>query len=830
MYGRSDITRYASGAKRIRNFIVRPQGGVTRRCGTEFLGETRDSSRRSILRPFVFSETQAYAVEIGHFYLRLLRNGSYLLDPIGNVLEVVTPWAETEVGQIHVSQSADVLYLSHPNYQTRTLSRYSDTDWRLALYTTTDGPYLSSRDPDTTMTLSGITDTAVLSQSGTGLSVTSGHYVEFRQDNLWRLAVATASVGSGVDIPVTYLSNLVLLVDTESTVKAQSAGGYPGSGANGYSPLNKIYSPGAGKIAADHSDVFSNMDVGKYIRATISGSPGAEAWYPVTAYDGNVGGVGSQLSVGSAVATRDTYTYPTTTLTLKSHTVTATVTASTDKFAATDVGRHMRFNFSSAQTWGIITAYTDARTVTIQLYESVPLDPLDASKYSNNGVTNDWRLGAWSDTTGWPSVSTFHEQRLTFLNTRTEPQTVWMSQTDDYGNHAPTELDSTVLDTNAITYTIASNKVDAICWVESGPSLLIGTIGGEWQVRSSSTTGAPLSPSNIQVIPQTSFGSKRYVRSVRVGNTVLFAQRAGTKVRELQYNFQSDAYVAGDISIVSDHILAEGGGIVQTAYQSEPFSMVWILMATGELACLTYEKDQEVMAWHRHQIGGVSAVVESLITLPDGQDLNDSLYLIVRRNVGGVQKRYIERISRYFPQDSRADKADASFLDCSRLTTGASPLSSVSGLDFLNGATVGVYSDGSYLGTTVVSEGSVTVGSPGYKVRVGLLFRSLLQTLPPDGGNPIGTAQGKVKRPHKAVVRLVNSIGYKHGPTEDELTEVSFRDSQGPMDDSPPLFTGNKDFLTGNTYDTEGTMVFAQDDPYPLTLLALYTKSMVGET
>jgi hypothetical protein len=112
---------------------------------------------------------------------------------------------------------------------------------------------------------------------------------------------------------------------------------------------------------------------------------------------------------------------------------------------------------------------------------------------------------------------------------------------------------------------------------------------------------------------------------------------------------------------------------------------------------------------------------------------------------------------------------------------------------------------------------------------IGLPFSSLLCTLPPDGGNPLGTAEGKIKRPHKLALRVLNTIGLEFGPTEESFKTLSFQESAASMNQSPELFTGTKVFFLENTYDTDGTFCLGQVSPYPLTILAIYTMSKVTE-
>ena len=74
LYARTDLAKYANGAKTLLNAIVQPHGGVTRRPGTRFVATVKDSSKPVRLAPFQFSTEQAYVLEFGDRYLRFFRN------------------------------------------------------------------------------------------------------------------------------------------------------------------------------------------------------------------------------------------------------------------------------------------------------------------------------------------------------------------------------------------------------------------------------------------------------------------------------------------------------------------------------------------------------------------------------------------------------------------------------------------------------------------------------------------------------------------------------------------------------------------------------------
>jgi hypothetical protein len=218
--------------------------------------------------------------------------------------------------------------------------------------------------------------------------------------------------------------------------------------------------------------------------------------------------------------------------------------------------------------------------------------------FTNNAKT-DWKLGAFSDTTGHPSCVSFFEQRLVFAGTTDEPQTLFFSAAGDYENMTTgTNAD------DAMVYTIASNQVNAIRYLKAVRTLVVGTTGGEFTV-SADGTDASITPTNITIKRQSSFGSAN-VDAIPAGNAILFLQKAKRKIRELQYNFDSDGYQAPDLTILNE---VTDTGINQMSYQQEPSSIIWCVREDGVLAALTYQRSENVVAWTRHIFGGVLVVV-----------------------------------------------------------------------------------------------------------------------------------------------------------------------------------------------------------------------------
>src|SRR4029453_11806115 len=87
-------------------------------------------------------------------------------------------------------------------------------------------------------------------------------------------------------------------------------------------------------------------------------------------------------------------------------------------------------------------------------------------------------------------------------------------------------------------------------------------------------------------------------------------------------------------------------GFMETAFCQQPDAILWAVTRSGRLIGLTYERDQNVVGWHRHSTEGTFESVASIY----GGESPDEVWLSVARTVNGVTARYIER----FDPDFRA--------------------------------------------------------------------------------------------------------------------------------------------------------------------------------
>ena len=421
----------------------------------------------------------------------------------------------------------------------------------------------------------------------------------------------------------------------------------------------------------------------------------------------------------------------------------------------------------------------------------------------------------------YPRCATFIEQRLGFASTNDDPQAVWLSQSANYENFGYSQPSKA---SDAVTFRIKARQVNEVRSMLHMKGLMLLTSGAEWVVSGGSQSDA-ITPSAVKIDNQGYRGAAR-VQPIVVGNTVLFAQDRGGVVRDFSYQFADDAFVGKDLTILARHLF-EGRNIKAWAYAQAPYSIAWVVLDDGSLVSLTYMKEHEVWAWTRHE-SGAGAHFEDVSVIAEGND--DVPYFIVRRTINGQTKRYIERLhSREF-----ATVEDAFFVDCGLTYTGPA-VTTISGLDHLEGQDVVALSDGNVVRGLTVSGGAVTLPNSARRVHVGLPMVAALQTLDLDLGNVqgLGTVHGRTKSVAEVTLRVEKTrgiwIGPRDGGRDDENVLVEYKQrSTEAWNEAIQLYTGDISIRPHWSWNTGGNVWVKQFDPLPMTILAVMPDVAIG--
>ncbi len=741
MLGRQDIAKYASGLYVCLNGIPLTQGAWTRRPGTAFLHQTKHHTKVSRLFPFQYSITQTYTLEFGESYIRFFTSHGILTQTAQNITGIT---------------NAAVAVVTYNGADT-----YANND-RVYISGVVGMTQVNNREFVVTNVNAGANTFELYNTDGTAVNSTAY--------GTWSSGGTVAEI---FEVPTTFAE--ADLADIRITQSADT-------------------------LYILHPDFPPQ----KLVRASALSWTLSELSFLDGPYDA--------LNTTSTTLTPSAATGSGVTLTASA----VTGINGGAGFATTDVGRLIRIQEGSVWGYVLITGWTSTTVVTVTV-----VNPL-----TNTNAKANWRLGIWSDTTGYPSCGTFYDDRLWLAGAATTPQRLDGSKVGLYTDFSPSSTAGTVADDNAVAFVLNADDVNALKWLAPNEKgLLAGTARGEWQIKPSALNEA-ITPTNISGKPSTKHGSAD-VAPIIAGKAVLFVQRAGRKLRELAYVFEVDGFKAPDMTLLSEHISRPG--ITELAYQEQPQAVLWATRSDGVLLGFTYERDQDVVAWHRHELGGASnaggtaiPVAESIAVVPSPDATRDELYMVVRRYVNGATKRYVEYMSKIW--ESGDELEDAFQLDCGWSVVNGSPSATVTGLWHLEGETILPYVDGTKHPEVVVSNGTVTLNTTGTVVTLGYAYNSDGQTLPLEGGSQDGTAQGKVKRIHEVGFWLMDTLGLKYGPSASNLTELLNRKWGDNYGKATALFTGVVVEHFEGDYDLLGQVYWRADGPFPATVLSILPK------
>lgn len=887
--GRVDIEKYASGAETLENFLPIVQGPIIKRSGFRFVRSIKDVTQHAALVPFEFSTTQAYVLEFGNLYMRVYKDQGQVLatsiaitavantTPVGittvsahgystgaevfiantgkasldnrywiitvtggstftlngstaagagavgnvsKVFEIVTPYTSSDLDSLSWAQSADVLYLAHPNHAPRKLERTDHNAWTLTEITFNWFPFSpENEDEDDAISASNDTGNVTLtSVNGRFTSNVVGTYIRLRE-------VPEANHPEWKENTTYPVGDYEAFV-SGSTIQPGDQVQFEG---RVYELVTKLgTTAGDGFVAPIHEDGIKSD--GRYDWKFINYGAGYAKITAFTSAYRATATVVKQLPL--SVVSPD--------MSLTSIAGGLLAFTVTDTAHGLDVGDKI-FIFGVSGTISTLVnnkKWTVASVPTANTY-TVDQPSLTLSGTGGTAVQYRWdgentsgtpgiyptlwmfSFGAWSDARGYPSVVTFSEDRLLWGSTTSNPQTIWWSRSGRYEDHRTTNEDD-----SAMVTTLNSSTVNAIAWMQEQGVLRIGTVGGEWSPNKSDQ---PLTPGNIaaRLKQRSSYGSREGVIPATVEDVVLFCQRAGRKLLELVPDSEIDGTSQyPDLTILADHVSA--GIIKEFAYQGEPDRVLWTVMENGELWGLTYNRAQQVGAWHRISIGGLGAAVESVAVIPSPDGTAEQLWAIIQRIIGGTPQRYVEILEPTWVRGTPI--ADAFFVD-SGLTYSGAAASTISGLDHLEGEEVMANAAGLSVGPLTVSSGSVTLPVAVTKAQIGLMYSAGLVPSKIEAGGADGPAQGKTKRVTQIVLRVDETgKGLYIGPTLARATTEVVAMEQAQEMKAGQLFTGDsRPQPWPGGYEQAGRIAVKHTTPLPCTLLAIGPKVTVQD-
>lgn len=434
-----------------------------------------------------------------------------------------------------------------------------------------------------------------------------------------------------------------------------------------------------------------------------------------------------------------------------------------------------------------------------------------------------WYPPAWTATIGWPSLVAFVKFRLAFFRN----DKVWLSAVDDPNDHDLGLADDD--DAIALRLRAPDASLVDIKWALPSGALILGTADGEWVLRGPNVFDA-LTPKTIDAFPETSEGSEPQV-PVRVDGGVMFVGKSAKRMHYAKYDRQKQELEAQELSVTARHIFAQG--VVATAWQRDPHRILWMALQDGSLASATFMPEQEIIAFARHP--RTNFFLEDIGSIPGVASGVDEVYMLVRRTIAGVTRRYVEQLADYFePVDPNDPTAEGAwFVDCGLRVTG-DDMTVATQLAHLEGQEVAVFADGAMQSRKTVANGAISFDRSTQDAVIGIPVRGYLRDLP---RNLQGTS-AKQKRVAEADVHILHTGGGKirsYDPenvlpvdataaqiqSDQESWEDIVETGANDFDAAPPLMSGQfRMNVEGNLRD-EAQLELACDDVMPFTLLGL---------
>lgn len=798
---------------------------------------------------------------------------------VEKIYEISSPYTYDDLDELSYVQLGNVIYLAHPNYAPRKLTRISSTDWKLETIAFSPEPtYESGYYPDTTITPSATSGTSV------NFTVAGGIFL---QGDVGRQIVndTTGETGRAVITSITSTTVAVCnIVEAFTDTNAIASGDW----YLDLSPLAKLKFSGyeAGSIidvTATYPEEFRGPKVS--ISAITKASPSV-----VTTSTAHGFSSGDKVEILDCQGMTEINTrnfiitvLTSTTFQLKEGTGTGTAFNSTNfntytsggtvariyenvaqnTFRTADIGRYILANDGVLKVLSI----TSGSSIKCQILKGL----------STQDSTENWTLETadWTADRGYPRCVGLYQERLVFASTESKPVTIYFSETGVFEGFGTGSLDS-----DAIIVDVSSKQVNQINWISNSRDLVFGSAGSEITVSAPSATSG-LSSSNIDIKTRTYHGSPTQ-NAVNVGSESLFIQGSTRKIRTFRYDFNLDGYTGEDLNFYAEHLTEDG--IKEIAYAQEPNSVIYAVTNAGELLVATYVRDQKIIGWTKFTTTGSFENVQVV-----SAGTTDEVWVTIKRVVNGLTYRYIELFDESTGED-RTDGFSDSFLVYSNPKTitditKANPavvtaathgfsdgdrikiidvegmtevngksflvankttntfelttlqgadinstsystyvsggevhglVNSVSGLDHLEGKTVQIKADGATHSNKVVTAGQISLDNYHYEVVVGLPYTTSITTLQKDFDIGMGPMQGQRSRYIRPLLRVYKSTL----PLVDGNMTPS-RNANEEMDEAVPLFSGDIEYGRLNWSNT-GKMTITVTDPLPLQLTGIF--------
>ena len=867
LHKRTDLKHYSIGLKTLKNGFVHQEGCVSNRSGLEFVGEVKDSSKKTRLFPFVFNTEQTYIIEAGEKYFRFIQNGGYIVYP--------NNYGTIYKGNVIVSDTAED-YIE-----------YSLDDEKTIFYTDTNGLSLNANiysDSDLS-NKSGIVE----EYTSPFQEVLTGTVEQNITDIIEKITYQKLNLFWTYYYGFPYYDTITQKISTNDLISFENIFTFDLVSESDY---NKIYTKGSlsvdsncyTKIKCEYNKKLKKWEVslsgliGKISSindneieiVTLSGG------YVVVSNEEEISQRNKICEIETPYKEEDLqqlkyaqyadvltithndypimqlcrydhYRWELSEVILKSSINPPANINAEWKYPEPQTEEEMVEALSNLKSYTYLVTAVDrdtneesegSKTITRQGHAEAYWKTNEYMKISWSAVDNAIEYNIYRAVNGiygyiGTSITTsFTDRNIEPDLTATAPNNknpfeddnnpaccAYFQQRKVYGNlkkypqmlvasksGATNNFSSSrpLVATDAFEIALMDREVNEIRHLIPFKDLIVLTSNTEYKVNGADGI-MEANPLPVSTV-QSTYGSS-HVQPVISGEMVLFVQAGGSVIRDLGYDYLSDSYNGDELSLFASHIF-EGKEITYMAYAKEPYRILYVIFNDGTMATLTYNKKQDLCGWGRAQTQGQ---FENVTVIREGNE--DVAYFVIKRIINNQTVRYIERTKTRIINNAKK----GFFVDCGLYKHFDIPVTNISGLEHLKNMDVIALADGGVITDLKVSDiGTLTLPDETTDLIVGLPYEFEFETLGIDGEN----THGLKKQINFVTVCLLNS-------REDffvcgnDGSEYQLARSLQSINDSGYLYSGKKDMTVQNSPTDYATIHLKQKYPLPITITAV---------
>lgn len=815
---RTDLTKYYSGCRTIENMLVYSYGGATRRPGTKYIASAKRIADKISLMSFEFGLTQTYIIEVGDDYMRFYKDGGQIISA-GDAYEIATPYDIDDVFELQTVQSADTMYIVHPDYAQRKLTRTGHTSWTLTEIDFERGPFLDENETAITITPSATTGNITLTGS----------------DDIWNANHVGALWQITHVIPAESVEGSFAGVDDSTSVNVQlnrtydfsTHGTWTGTlllqrsydAEATWEDIRSIHYEGDGNITYSDEEIVA--DAVYRVRCSVHGAAGNPR-YSLIARSHKLNGV-VEITV---------YT--------NAQTVTATVE---NTLGSTDATTYWSEGAWSADEGypSAVTFYEERLTFAATtnspqtVWFSQTGDWENFLSGSNDSDAMSYTIAAsqinairWLASQDWLLIGTIGAEWKMGSGSIEEPLTPTRITTKQQSSNGSAYLQSIMVDNVILYVQRQSRKLRELVYSFDVDSF----VSPDLTVLSEHITGSGITQMAYQRTPDpilwcvTSDGDLATMTYKRSQDVI------GWSLQTFYGDVESVAVISGDdedevwISIKREI----NGSDVRYIEQFQPrdwgnnqddiFFVDSGLIFDGGDAVDIINITQTTPAIVRAISHGFSDGEQVRITSVLGMtEVNDKVYTVD------------DATAHTFSLDDRTGTEDINSVGFTAYTSGGSVEqveNRFTTLSHLDKEIVSVTGDGGFAGSYTVTGNTIILDDYYNKVIAGLGYTSKLKPMKLEF-KQTQNLRGRTTRITELMVGLYETLGCEFGPDFDNLTSFIFRDIDDPLEAAPPLFTGDKkDYFAGD-YSLDSGICIQQDLPLPLTVLNIVSEFEISE-